>query len=143
MNTPPPRGHQLLEHTADIAVELWADSLEHLFEQAALCTVEIVAQSTTVRSLSPQTSRTISLNADDTEELIVKWINEVLWLAIGEGFFVVNSVVSFSNHSLNATFYGVENRFDLVKTEIKSATYHDLVIHESNANYTARVILDV
>lgn len=143
MSAPILQGHRLLEHTADIAVELWADSLEHLFEQAALCTVELVAQSTSVRSLCPQTSQTLSLHGADTEELIVKWINEILWLAIGEGFFVISSVVTFSNHSLCATVYGVENRFDLVKTEIKSATYHDLFILESNANYTARVILDV
>jgi SHS2 domain-containing protein len=66
-----------VEHTADIGIEVEADSLEELFEGVAAGMFSIVVDPGTVEA---DISREITLEAADLGELMFTWLNELLFL---------------------------------------------------------------
>ena len=104
---------KLIEHTADMGIEAHAESLSRLFEEVAQgLTAMIYADSTA----SPEISRSITLQADNKEELLVAWLNEILyWIdsdnIIPAGF----EIDSLSDTELTASVVGecFDNQLDL------------------------------
>jgi SHS2 domain-containing protein len=130
------RGHRQIEHTADIALEIWAPSQEELFEEAAQALVEIMTEG---KAVPGEAERTIELECLDAEDRLVRWLNEVIFLAVDSGFVLHSAELGLTGDTgLTAKMRGSE-RGDLVSTELKSVTYHDLVLEER----FARIVIDV
>jgi SHS2 domain-containing protein len=134
-----PPGHRAIDHTADLAFELWADDLPSLLAEAARAIVEILTDHATVPSTD---RRSIELDAFDDEDRLVRWLNEVIWLALGEGFVVADAALESTETGLVGLAFGTLDPA-LVVTEVKSATYHDLTLVRERDQLRARVVLDV
>lgn len=130
-------GHRQLDHTADLALELWAPTEEALLVEGARALVEILTDGA---PLTPTTSRTVELDAVDPEDRLVRWLNEVLLLGIIEGLLVAEARVTLVDEGLRAEVRGAPG---VVKNELKSVTYHDLVFEVTPDGARARVIIDV
>lgn len=138
MNT---SGHRYLDHTADVAIEAWAASPEALLLEAARAVMEILTESAPVE---PNDERVVRVDSLDEQDRLVGWLNEVLWLAIGQGFLLTDAEIAIREDGLDARIEGRGDASHLVLTEIKSATYHDLhLVREPSGRYVARVVLDV
>jgi SHS2 domain-containing protein len=134
-------GFRQLEHTADLALEIWAESEARLFEEAGRAVVEILTEGEEVR---PSGERAIVISAEDEEERFVRWLNEILVLAVTEGFlFSGVRSLELRDVGLSATIAGQEGASDRVRTELKSTTYHDLFVGEEGGTWRARVVIDV
>lgn len=72
---------RIVEHTADIGIEVEAGSLEELFAGAAAGMFSIIVDPETVTAVI---SRDITLHAADLEELMFAWLNELLYLLYAE-----------------------------------------------------------
>jgi len=130
------RGHRQIEHTADIALEIWAPSPEELFEEAAQALVEIMTEGAVVSS---DGERMIELECLDPEDRLVCWLNEVIFLAVNSGFVLESAELRLEGETrLSAKIRGAESE-ELVTAELKSVTYHDLVLEER----FARIVIDV
>ena len=134
-------GHRFIDHTADIALEAWAPSEETLLVQAARALVEVITEGGHIDAIE---SCDVEVESADDEDRLVRWLNEVLWLAMGKGFLLVDATITLRPGGLSARVSGQGDANDLVKTEVKSATYHDLhLAQEQSGRYLARVVLDV
>ncbi len=131
------------EHTADIGLEARADSLASLLEALAEGLSDLIAPRRQVR---PRRRRTLSVNADDIESLVVDFLNELAAVLQADRFLVSQvRVISASETSTEAELIGEPldaARHEYV-TEVKAATYHDITIAREDGGWLGRVILDV
>jgi SHS2 domain-containing protein len=138
---------RMLDHTADVGFELGAPMLEGLFEEARRALLA------TVFERPPQEGkegRVVRLTAPDREILLVRWLNELVFLVQDEGFVPARADVrveesSGGGFSLEASLFGAP--LDLEgqgwQGEVKSATFHGLDVTNEGGGWRARVILDV
>jgi len=134
-----PSGHRSIDHTADLALEIWADDLPALLVEGARAVLEILTDHATLTAVA---ERTIELDAIDDEDCLVRWLNEVMWLALGEGFLLVDADLERTEVGLRGRLRGSLDARALV-TEVKSATYHDLALVHGPTGVRAQVVLDV
>jgi len=90
--------------------------------------------------------RVVQVEGGGREELMVAWLNELLYLHEVEGLLFCDFEVSELNaRRLKGVAMGEgfhEGRH-VIKTAIKSVTYHQLEIREEGGCWQAQVILDV
>jgi len=134
---------ELVDHTGDLGVRVFGESLSLLFEQAAQALTFILTDPETIRIKS---SRKLLLEAKTDEELLITWLNEFVYLFDTEGLlFKTYDVLSVHDHRLEALAQGeiyVEDRHP-IKTTVKAATYHQLKIEHLEGVWTAQVIFDL
>jgi len=135
------RGHRFVDHTADIAIEAWASSEEDLLVEAARALVAVLTEQAEVTGADRIELR---LDALDPEDRLVRWLNEVLWLAIGKGFLIRDADIELLPNGLRASLVGRADAADQLVTEVKCTTYHGLrLAQEEPGRYVARVVVDV
>lgn len=137
------RGHEILEHPADVGIGARGESLQEAFEEAAMGLMAIILDPATIR---PQTALTVSITASDHEQLLVRWLSEILYLYDGRRF----PCAVFSIHELGPTWLVATVRgeeFDPARhhtrLDVKAVTYHQLEIQESGGQARVRVFLDI
>jgi SHS2 domain-containing protein len=133
-------GHRAVEHTADLAFELWAPDEAGLLREALRALVEALTEGAAVR---PEAERALSLDAIDPEDRLVRFCNELLYLATVHGFVAADADLRLVDGGLEARLRGQEGARALLRAEIKAATYHDLRIQRRPGEVRARLVLDV
>ena len=133
-------GARQLEHTADLALELWGPNEPRMLEAGAVAVVEILTDGAT---LDAPDERTVELEAIDAEDRVVRWLNEVLYWASVGGFIVARADLEVTPDGLRGRAFGRASAKHLLKTEIKAATYHDLRVEAEDGQVRAQVVLDV
>ncbi|MBN1756021.1 archease [bacterium] len=134
--------YRYLEHTADQGLEAWGKNFQELFTNAAYGMLDIILN----RSKAfKKRAINISLNADNIELLLVKWLSEVNYIT--HNFIPVEiEIKSISNKLLNADLWGEAYNVQRhqILTEIKNVTYHQLLVEKLPDNhYHAKVIFDL
>ena len=135
--------------TADLGIEAWGETLEKAFTHAALglsaLVTELPQNSDTIR-------RTIHIQAPSLPDLLVKYLNEIIYLEEVDGFLLCDIPdLKISDPGLTpeldlaATLTGTIFDPDRhsINTHIKAATYHGLAIEEKPGELRVRVIFDV
>jgi SHS2 domain-containing protein len=135
-----PAGHRQIDHTADLALELWAPDERELLLEGARAIVEVLTEGA---SIEPRAERRIALCAVDREDRLVQWLNEVLYAAVTDGFLFASADLELAGSELAARVLGEEGAGDRVATELKSVTYHDLLLESGADGWRARVVIDV
>jgi len=134
---------ELVDHTGDIGVRVFGESLPGLFEQAAQALTFIFTDPATIQL---KETRKLLLEAKTDEELLITWLNELVYLFDTEGLlYKTYNVLSVHDHRLEALAQGetyVEGRHP-IKTTVKAATYHQLKIEKHQGVWTAQVIFDL
>ncbi len=132
-----------IEHTADVGVEVYGDTLEELFQNAGYAFFDTIADVTTVTSTL---SRTVSVTGDDIESLFFNWLRELLYLcSVHQEIYAEFEIHSLQPTHLDASVKG--ELLDLEKhnfqTEIKAVTYHQFAVANERGIWKARVIFDI
>lgn len=139
--------YQFIEHTADIAAEISANSIEDLFS-ISCCAWRDAALEIDESSLTDE--RTISLCADSFEELLVQLLNELNFL-LSTKHWVFNSVkkIEFlTEEKSNKLFIIIlgepfDKNFHHFKEEIKAVTFHQMKIEKNGDEYSTRIVFDI
>lgn len=135
--------YRLLEHTADMGLEAQGGSLPELFSEAAQALREVL-----FGEAGGRTEQTIQLRVtgQDVGELLVNWLNEILFLFEVRGMYPVGfSIQGIEAHSVCGQVHG--EPFDPerhpVERVVKAATYHQLRVERHGDGWRARVYLDL
>jgi SHS2 domain-containing protein len=134
---------EYFDHTADIGVKAYGESLEALFQNAALGLVSIVYET----SYAPE-SRTFDISVDNPddnlEQILVDWLNEVLFILETEAAVLTRfDIRELDGRHIRAMAAGSPSGLHRYKTEVKSVTYHMLEIGREKDLYFARVLFDI
>ena len=142
MPTNPQGSFQFIDHTADVGMLVKADTLEGMFETAALGFTELI---TRVDSLKCLIQRQFKLQEEDIETLLVSWLQELLYLLDTEDLIFGRFQVNLKDLALEATAWGevFDPAMHTMKTEIKAVTYHQLEVVEDDQGWKAQVIFDI
>ena len=138
-----PAGFSLLEHTADMGIEAWAGSLEELFAIMADGLRELMFGD---RRAEPAQAVTVSLVAADEVELLIAWLNEIIYhVEVKQLVPAEFEVLRVANHRLQARIGGA--RFDparhSMERQAKAATYHQVLLEQRPVGWHARVYVDL
>lgn len=131
------RGHELVEHTADVGLRVWGESLEDVFAESAIALVRAMG-----RGAGSSVSEAVTLDAPDLDALFVDWLSEVLFLFEARKVVPTDVRVRIDRetHALSATVDGVRaESFVQEGPAVKAVTYHGLELSETKAT----VYLDV
>ena len=137
------RQFRFLNHTGDLAMEIYGESLENLFENAGMAFFSVMTNRSRIRK---RVERSITLRYGDRETLMVDWLGELLYLHDVEGLlFKRFQVVSTEQGCFRALAWGEPFQPDrhVIRTGVKAATFHQLRIQEDGGTWRARVILDL
>ncbi|HEX9093162.1 MAG TPA: archease [Coriobacteriia bacterium] len=136
------RGHRVIEHTADTGIEAWGPTLDTAFEEAALGLFELMIDPTAVEE---RESHRIDVRGSDDGDLLVRWLNELIYLVDARGLVFNRFVVEQQAPGvLFATAYGepLDPARHRPRSAVKAATYHQLAV-EPGPPARIRVIVDL
>jgi len=138
---------KILEHTADIGIMAYGKTKREVFINSAKGMFEIIAGNNNGITNNNFSCKVI-LKAEDLENLLVAWLNELLY--IGETRLVILNkfyIKELSNFQIKAEVEGIKINPPSVKIEkeIKAVTYHCLEIKkdEEKGFWSAQVIFDI
>ena len=139
--------YTFLDHTADIAVDIEADSLRELFIAAACAWRDSVTENEVD---FPVQNRKLALSDSNLEILLVGFLSELNYVLLNENWFM-NSIVDLDVNEkyeiwhLSAELSGFDNSKKLINLniEIKAITYHQMEIKEKNGKYSTRIVFDI
>lgn len=135
--------YKVLEHTADLALEVYGRDLKELFGNAAFALFDVV---TDLSRVEERVERTIRLCAFDLEQLLVNWLNELLYYhEVEQLLFKRFEVKGLESDNLEAIAYGESFREGrhIILTSPKAVTHHKIEVVEVPEGWRARVIIDL
>ena len=137
-------GHRQVDHTADLALELWAPDECELLLEGARAVIAVLTEDAAVTHTS---AREVKISAVDREDRLVQWLNEVLYLAVTEGFLFGDAEITLQDGGLRATLRGEADAGARIATELKSVTYHELRLEPGSESpsgeWRAHLVIDV
>jgi SHS2 domain-containing protein len=140
---PHPDIYEPLSHTGDLGMIVYGRDLPDLFAHAAWAMFDLMSDATTIR---PYATVTLSLSAVDLEDLLVRWLSELLYLYDTRRLLCCTFHVTLLEPThLTATVSGEPLDPDRhpIDTEIKAVTYHQIAVAQVQGRWQARVIFDL
>ena len=136
-------GFELVDHTADIGVRLWAPTAEEVFEQAALAMFSLVCDPLDVGELE---AVEVALEAESMDLLLAAWLNELL--SVFEARKLVLSqfdLLEVGEHSLRARVSGepLDTSRHIICGGVKAASLRELSLEQREDGWRGFVLLDV
>jgi SHS2 domain-containing protein len=136
-------GYELLDHTGDLGIRVWAADLKGLFQEAARALFAII---TDLGKVETHLNQMVSVEGSGREELLVAWLNELLYLHEVKGLLFCDfAIEEIDEKSVTGVAMGEEfhKGRHAIKTSIKAVTYHQLEITEQDGRWQTQVILDI
>lgn len=133
--------------SADIGIDVTADSLEELFIAAGEGYTAIAIATGGDRDTR---EIDIELSADSAEQLLVDWLSELIYLFDTEGVIFTESKMRISTGedramTLSASMRGIlfDKEFDTARYDVKAVTYYKLAIKEKDGMFSCHVVFDL
>jgi len=131
--------YKILEHTADLKIEVYGKDKKEIFSNALLAMVSGLRPEIKNQSTNQQ----IKIKSSDLEMLLVDFLSEVLYL-IQTNKEIYNGVKfkKFSDRELEAELSG--QKVESFGQDIKAVTYHNLDIRqEKDGSWKAIILFDI
>ena len=140
---PHPEIYEPLSHTGDLGMLVYGRDVPELFAHAAWAMFDLMSDATLIQ---PRLTMTIHLEGSDFEDLLVRWLSELLYLYDTQRFLYCTATFSTLEPTrLAATVQG--EPFDATRhpidTEIKAVTYHQIAVKQAAGAWHAQVIFDL
>ncbi len=133
--------------TADIGLDLEADSLEGLFVAGAEGMFAIIfSRKPATRSTD---RRNIHLKSTTVEQLLIDWLSDLLYLFDTDGLIACNYQLSIKESSPGYELNGMVDfqqfapMTDVAEHEIKAVTYYKLEIRNIGGVFRCHVVFDI
>lgn len=121
-------GFRLTSHTADVGLVAWGATLAEAFGAAVRALVSVTFDLDTV---APREEARFQVAGDDPDRLLVRLLNEVVYLIDSQGFVPSRATVRIDRDGLEATLLGQiadERRPARRGPQVKAVTYHGLEV---------------
>lgn len=137
--------YRVLDHTADLALEVTASTRAGLYQEAAAGFSDCLVELSGVVERAP---RRFTVAAGDWELLLVEWLAELLHAFESDGFLARRAEVEVSDEMVPAfTAVAFGEHYDPerhpLRVLIKAVTYHALRVNRDAGGWTAHVVFDI
>ncbi|MFW6080870.1 MAG: archease [Desulfosalsimonas sp.] len=135
--------YEVIDHTADTGIRVWAGSQQQLFTEAARAMFELI---TDTGIISFTETRDLHIEGLDLTDLLINWLRELLFLWSADQLIVLSTrIVDMTENTVSAKAFA--EPFDpekhVVYTDIKAVTYHGADAGPAGDGWEASVIFDV
>lgn len=127
--------YRFTEHTAELELELEADSPEGVFEEARRAFVELAGT-----GIGETVERQVSIEATDLPALLAAWLDELVFLADTEGVVAESAQLLLEGSRLTGC---VQGRRGEPRPLVKGVTLHRLRFRRESDGWRGRIVLDV
>ncbi len=138
--------YSLLEHTADVGLEVEAASLPELFSDAVRGMSDVITDVERVEAIEEQP---IEARAEWLDVLLLEFLSEALYRFEVKGEIFAGARVEVDQTPDGWSLSGVVagEPFDPIRhttrVMIKAVTYHQLALEQSDSGWRGRVIFDI
>lgn len=137
------KGCWLIEHTADMGIEARAESCSKVLEEMARGLAIMMFGDSPV---SASVVEPVLLNGADPLELMVEWLNEILyWCEQNNLVPTTCRIDALKNGELRSTLSGepFNPQRHHVERQVKAITYHQAALEQVSDGWHARVYVDL
>jgi len=127
--------YRFVDHTAELELELEADSPEGALGEALRAFAELVGTGE-----GDPVERKVDIRAPDLPTLLAAWLDELLFVAETEGLLPDAAEVSVVDGRVTGTLSGRRGDF---RPLVKAVTLHRLRLRRENGVWRGRVVFDV
>lgn len=138
--------YKFFEHTADAKFQAYGKNLEEAFSNAALAMFSLMFKK---EQIEEKLEKKISVEGIDLKELLVKWLDALLFLLDAE-FFVFKDMKKIKinktklGYELTAVVLGDKFKESYERRGgVKAATYQEMFIEENLEKVTVQIVVDV
>ncbi len=144
------RGFKIVDHTADVGIEMWGETPQAVLEAAALGMLSLIVN---LKNVKYHIEKTLVIEADSLEDLLLNWLREILYIQERER--IVFSGVSIPTEKFSCSksdkycFYGLLKgeklnlkRHDICM-EIKAVTRHQMFFQKKSQLWRAGILFDI
>ncbi|KAB0400883.1 protein archease isoform X1 [Balaenoptera ricei] len=127
------RKYEYLDHTADVQLHAWGDTLEEAFEQ---CAMAMFGYMTDTGTVEPLQATEVETQGDDLQSLLFHFLDEWLYKFSADEFFVAREVkvLNIDQRNFKLRSIGWGEKFSLSKhpqgTEVKAITYSAMQVYD-------------
>ncbi len=136
------KNFETLDMSGDVGLKVRGSSLEELFANAASGMSGLI---TDMRDITSTEERESSLKSDSLEDLLILWLNELIFLFERDGFIGKSFTLNLQGNTLTAKISG--GIFNPESNErgllLKAATYHRLSLKKMQSLWEAVVVFDI
>uniref|UniRef100_A0A7C2SEY2 Protein archease n=2 Tax=Archaeoglobus fulgidus TaxID=2234 RepID=A0A7C2SEY2_ARCFL len=135
--------YRFVDHTADIAFEVYGSDLKELFENAALAFYDAFVDTS---KLKTEREAEVECEGEDVEITLYRWLNELLYLFDTEFFAAKTVRVEIEKGSAikaRGKLGGGKFNAEMVKVEPKAITLHKFRVEKTDNGYLAFVVVDI
>lgn len=139
--------YKLIDHTADVAAEIYGDTLQELLYAGYAAWRELVAEK---YAEGVEEQKQFEFSENSFEELLVGILSELNYILLIDKWITSKiSVVSFAikkdkyTAAINLEGRKHDSLEDILKTEIKAVTFHQMKIKKINGKYSTLVVFDI
>ena len=135
--------YEFINHTADLGIRVWGESIEELFKNAAYSMFDTIAD---LNRVELKKTMKVEIEKEELDELLADWLRNLLYKFNGDRYLLKEfRVETIDTQGLKAKVKG--EKLDLsrhhLKTEIKAVTYHGLEVKEVDRGWEAQIIFDI
>lgn len=137
---------EILEHTADVGLRAFGETLSELFTNAAQGMITLALESeAALQENRPEKCRKLTASGEDREELLIQFLSEILYALDSEGWrFVEFRIQTIESNAIEAEGWGIrEERSEHSRVAVKAVTYHQVSVTQTNEGWEAVVYFDI
>ncbi|OGU54385.1 MAG: hypothetical protein A2V66_12000 [Ignavibacteria bacterium RBG_13_36_8] len=139
--------YRLLQHTADIAIEVWGNSIDDLFKSSVEAWLDLSIEQ---KIFCANEKKQIKLSTTTLEELLKEFLSEINYMLHVKKWLTTSvdkiSITEIENSFvLSATIVGEPIDFNKyqIQEEIKAVTFHQLKIEEKDNFFSTKIVFDI
>ncbi len=144
MNSP----FEILEHTADVGLRAFGKTLAELFANAARGMIALALETESggpSQAVQPEQRHLLSASGEDREELLVRFLSEILYAVDTEGWqFREFRIEAIGSNTIEAEGRGTqEEPSEHNRVAVKAVTYHQVSVTQTAGGWEAVVYFDI
>jgi len=132
--------YRFIDHTADVAFEVYGKNLDELFENATMAFYDAFVY---VEKLGEDKIVEVEVEDEDVDYLLFKWLNELLYLFDTEFFGGKKVEVKVENNKAKGKLVGGRLTPEIIKVEPKAITLHKFKVEKRGDTWYAYVVVDI
>jgi SHS2 domain-containing protein len=127
---------------ADVAIEVWAETIEGLFQDSGLAVSEVMVDTKTVEQ---KIELDISLNSTSVEMLLYDFLSEIVYLKDAKSLLFSRFDVKINELDLFAKLWGekIDRERHHLRTDVKAVTFYRFEAKKENGIWKAEFVLDI
>ncbi len=127
---------------ADVAVEVWANTVEELFSDSALAISEVMVDTATVE---PRIEKEISLSSNSLDMLLYDFLSEIVYLKDAQSLLFSKFDVKINDLNLDSKLWGenIDREKHSLRIDVKAVTLYRFNLYFENGLWRAEFVLDI